>query len=153
MTVTFRCAAELDLGQQASVEVTSEFYRELLNEVLEAGDSVVLLRGEITSDCASPPISDRINVKQGAFGNTLVKLGRRAQAGYRMAVILSNAGAGLRILESRGYERCAFSSPESLAVIQGWIAWLGRNIPEVQGALIFGHDYSPVFIFENIVVK
>lgn len=152
MASEFKCIAELDLGKDVSATVTTEFYHELLNEVLVIGDSVVLLRGEITSACGKPPI-ERIDVKQSVPTGSLSKFGKHARAGYRMAVVLSNAEAGIRLLESRGYERCATPTSRSAAIAKSWGAWLGQNLSDANGVLVFGHDYEPAFIFEKTEVK
>ncbi|MGA0588387.1 hypothetical protein ACO2Q2_14860 [Dyella sp. KRB-257] len=125
------------------------FYQALLNDALATGDSVVLLRGEVTSVDENPRVSERIDLKHGIATNAMVKFGKQAQAGYRMAVVLPDADAGLRFLESRGYERCATSSPGSAEVIRGWEAWLEQHLPDAKSALVFGHDYEPAFIFER----
>lgn len=153
MTMAFECIAELDLGPAASAVVTAEFYRELFNEAVAAGEFVVLLSDEIASDSKCPPMSKRVDFKRGISSDELAKLGKQAQSGYRMAVVLSNAERGLRVLESRGYERCTITSPGSAAAIRGWTAWMSQYVPEVQGALVFGHDYEPAFIFEKIEKK
>lgn len=153
MVTAFKSTAELDLGKDVSATVTTEFYRELLNDVLAMGDSVMLLAGEITSYSENPPASERIHVRQDIPAGSLMKLEKHARAGYCMAVVLSNAEAGLRFLELRGYERCATTTLGSAATIKGWEAWLGRHLPDANGALVFGHDYEPVFIFERVETK
>ena len=149
MTTTFIGIAELDLGKEVSATVTPEFYQGLLSEVLTMGDSVVLLREEIVSDSDKPPVAERIDLKHGIAANTMVKLGKLAQAGYRMAVVLPSAKDGLRFLESRGYEHCATPSSGSAALVRGWETWLEQHLPDTKSALVFGHDFEPAFVFER----
>lgn len=150
MSVAFECIAELDLGQSASASITADAYREIFQETLTAADFVVFLESEITSNGACPLISQQIDVKQGVSSDELFSLAKQARSGYRMAVVLSSAERGLRLLESRGYERSEMTSTGSAAVIRGWTGWLDRHLPEEQAALVFGHDYEPVFIFDKI---
>lgn len=67
-----------------------------------------------------------------------------------MVVILPDTKAGLHFLESQGYEHCAISSLGSIALIHAWEMWLAQHFPDAHGALVFGHDYEPVFIFERV---
>lgn len=148
--VAFECIAELDLGQSASVSITADAYREIFKETLAAADFVVLLESEITSDLACPLVSQRIDLKQGVSNRELYSLAKQARTGYRMAFVVSSAESVLRLLESRGYERSETTTRGSAAVIHGWTGWLDRHVPGEQAALVFGHDYEPVFVFDRI---
>lgn len=145
----FRAIAELDLGKKASASVTKDFYRELLSESLIMADFVVILTEEITSVHGSPRVSDRIDVRQGVPNDASAMLEKCARSGYRVALVLSDAGAALSFFESKGYERCVTTSPGSAGVIQGWETWLDGHMPDTHGALVFGHDFDPIFIFEK----
>jgi hypothetical protein len=150
MTTKFNGIAELDLGKEVSATVTPEFYQGLLSDVLTMGDSVVILREEVLSDSESPEVAERIELKHGITANEMVKLGKLAQAGYRMAFVLPNAKDGLRFLESRGYERCTTPSSGLAAFLRGWEMWLEQHLPDVNSVLVFGHDFEPAFVFERV---
>lgn len=153
MNTLFNCVAELDIGQEASAAVTSQYYQELFYEVLAVGNYVILLGNEITSLRDSPPPIERIDVREHVSNNVLARLSKQAQKGFRMAVVMPDARMVIKILESRGYIRCTNTSSGSAMATQGWIAWLEQYAPDAQGVLVFGHDYEPAFVFEKIVAK
>lgn len=153
MTTAFMGIAELEIGKEVSATVTPEFYQGLLNEVLTMGDSLVILSEEIVSDGGNPPVAERIDLKHCIATDAMVKLGKQARSGYRMAVVLPSARDGIRLLESWGYERCATPSSGSAALMRGWEAWLAQHLPDAKGALVFGHDYEPAFVFERDETK
>lgn len=149
MTDMFKCLAELDVGQQAAATSTASTMQEMLREVLAEAESYVVLKDEIVTDKGNSSGWKQVGIKQNLSHGELTELERRARKGYRLAVLLINAGKVLHALESRGYERCKQTSLGSISLVGGWTTWLNQHFPDVQGALVFGHDLDPIFVFEN----
>lgn len=142
--------AELDLGEKASKTVTAAFYRELLDQLLLVADFVALFQKEPTTPDLIPSEWKRVETGCGLPPATLAKIRKYAQAGYRMAILLSSGDKALHLLEARGYKRCESFSPGSEPVVRGWESWLELHAPDSPAALVFGHDFEPAFVFERI---
>lgn len=146
----FKCIAELDLGPQAASSYTVDTMHTMLREVLAAGEFSVVLNKEIVAGNENLAVWERVDTKHNLRPSELMKLGRLAQKGNRLAVFLLDIGKMLLIIESSGYVRCAQTSLGAEAFVDGWAAFLDQHFPDVKGALVFGHDWEPLYIFENL---
>ena len=150
MPTSVELTAELDLGMEATNEVTSESYRKLIRDLLACGFRYALiLAKDVTEPFAKEGVG-RVTQNEGdnEGEDFLKQILKEAQRGFRLILVFDSPSDVLCMLESHGYAMCSESTAFSKTLIKNCKAVLAHHIPESSGALVFGHDYDPAFIFD-----
>lgn len=149
MKKTFQCITEFELGPEASALMTCERMEEMVREVVLAAACCALLEKEICPGRENSSAWESINLHASLPPASMKTIQRRAQKGDRMAVLVDDVENILRIVAVQGYLRCAEPSQGAADYTRSWSSWLGQHFPDMPGALVFGHDWNPIFIFTN----
>jgi len=137
-------AGEFDLGADAAREVTQAHFLKLFEDItthtkrmLEPA-APVPLREAIR---ALPAIGEVSNLSPE-------KLFERVRRGYTIAMVVADRTVDAEgMLEGHGYVRAKRETSTSKHIEENWKAVLSGTLIPGECALIFGHDFDPVFVF------
>lgn len=147
---TFKCIAELDLGPEASASFTTDAMDEMVKEILNFGEFCVVLKNEMVIGDVNSMGWESVQTDQNLNPRELMRLQKLAQRGNRLAVALVDLEKVIFAIESSGYIRSGETALDIDPFLTAWGAWFEQHCPDIGGALVFGHDWEPIYIFKNM---
>jgi hypothetical protein len=136
---------EYELSPQVANSITSDDYALLLKELIQVKNLTALIMTPkliLNKKLAS---SELINLSERA----ILKLLRAVRDGYGVAFLSNHQPSIISILEKCGYVRSSAIDPISMALVEKWTNFVRKLDDEYFEVLVFGHDFSPAFLFRK----
>lgn len=140
-------ATEFELRPESAQNATEATFQDLLRGICRLGAVYVLvldrpipLRRPLNG---LPAVSKVEQLGESGWAG-LVSAVRR---GFATAIVVEGQNPAL-LLEVSGYARARKRTAASEHVEQNWGTVLNDRLSERQRAVVFGHDWDPVFVFE-----